>query len=146
MSAVAHRGTCGPSRRDVLIALFGAQSLMIGESGIALNRTVVSNGGFDFNSLRNALQEIFGDTGVVSTIGRRYLDNSAKPIGWHEIAADLFGPAWTRFPGDLRTRLLARRDYDFQNGDIVVLDGWIVARSEVLVCALATLVFDRHVA
>lgn len=52
-----------------------------------------------------------------------------------EIAAQA-GPGT---PAGIRTALAARRQADFVGGDTVLLDGWIIARSEARLCALAAL-------
>lgn len=69
-------------------------------------------------------------------IGRRYLaiaPGEADPV---RLAATL--PA-LRDPVAQRRALDAARRRDFAAGDTVILDGWILARSEARLCALAAL-------
>lgn len=85
------------------------------------------------------LLQIFSDLEAPRALGRRYLKSYPQESGREQLLETLIdGTA----PGDheaLRKRLARRRGQDFRNGNIVIVDGWILARTEAQVCALTTL-------
>ena len=86
------------------------------------------------------------EQGAIVAIGRRYLADFPAE---HAIAPLLMALARSlaipprkllSLPGDdLWCRMRTRRLHELANGDTVLLDGWIVARSEAQLCALAAL-------
>jgi hypothetical protein len=62
-------------------------------------------------------------------VGRRYLAMHPNEADASLLAQSLERPA----------RIAVRARDDFASGDIVVIDGWLVGRSEARLCALASL-------
>ena len=72
-------------------------------------------------------------------IGKAYLATYPDERDRTLVLTELFGPAKLRGPGDLRRRIAMRREQDFIKGEVVVVDGWILAKSEVRAAALTVL-------
>lgn len=85
--------------------------------------------------IRLGLEGIFTEPAAARRIGRIYLTthpDELDPIG---LLQDLSGLSE---PGDLRAlrrRLSELRDRDFANGNIVIVKGWVLARTEARICA-----------
>ncbi len=76
-------------------------------------------------------------------IGRRYLSRYPDHAGARALADEL-GRAGA---GDLaRSALRARVREDFERGDTVLLEGWVLARSECRACAAVALAADAAAA
>ncbi len=71
-------------------------------------------------------------------IGRRYLSRFPDDAMPGVLARGL-GPAGTGDPAAARAALRARVRDDFARGDTVLLDGWVLARSECHACAALAL-------
>lgn len=84
------------------------------------------------------LNQLFSDPDSARAVGRRYLE-------LHPEQADLqvllngarLGSEIHR--SSLKEALDHQRKQDFLRGDTIVLDGWLLARSEVYVCAILAL-------
>lgn len=86
-------------------------------------------------------KSLFGDIGLAARVGRLYhaRDPGAGTRG-RALVADLGA-----FPSSARpNRLRERTDADFEALDVVVVDGWVMARSEAELCAAVHL--DRSLA
>lgn len=89
------------------------------------------------------LRRLVGDPESAAWIGRRYL---AMP-GAHTELGRLLGdpcmhflqPPHTGSSSTLTDAFQAQRACDFLSGDVIVLDNWVLARSEVHVCAALAL-------
>jgi len=99
----------------------------------------------NFPALRRAaLESLLTDMSGARAIGVRYLALAPEEADRAELAASLFS-GFSEPPGSpieftrLRGTLAARRDRDFASGDTVVIGGWILARTEARLCALAAL-------
>lgn len=80
--------------------------------------------------------EIFRDPEAARSIGRRYL--AAYPheaANVRRLAAELEAER-PRGPEGLRRALADRRQRDFRDGSVVVVAGWVLARTEARACAL----------
>jgi hypothetical protein len=85
--------------------------------------------------------DIGGGRPGVRALGHRYLALVPQERDTTLLARTLFGPDYA-VPGSLaeaRRRIVASRDRDFAAGDTVVVDGWILARTEARLCALCVL-------
>lgn len=75
-------------------------------------------------------------------LGRRWLDTRSVPPDLTSLVRELFAdnPAWeyalTR-PAAVRRLSAVMNQADFDSGRVVELDGWILARTEVRLCAIA---------
>jgi len=93
---------------------------------------------------RAALESLLSDIDGARAIGARYLAMVPEEGDHAMLAAELFSgatqPLGTPIAFDkLRQTLAARRERDFASGDTIIIGGWIVARTEARLCALATL-------
>jgi hypothetical protein len=89
--------------------------------------------------LRECLFGLFGDLDSARSIGKRYL--ALYPNGKDRalLLAEHIQIAQLRTSGELIKVLAGKRELDFQNSKTVLIDGWILARTEVEVCALTVL-------
>jgi hypothetical protein len=90
------------------------------------------------NSL-DCYRDLFTDLGPPRAIGRRYLQDSPQERDCAFLQRAITGGTQPRDARELRTLLARKRESDFRNGDTAIVDGWILARTEVRVCALVTL-------
>src|SRR5262245_58309364 len=82
------------------------------------------------------------EQGAIVAIGRRYLadrppEGAIGPLS-RALATSLAVPPCKLFSlraDDLRRRMRIRRQQELATGDTVLVDGWIVARSEARLCA-----------
>jgi hypothetical protein len=93
---------------------------------------------------RAVVQELIGDLKGVRAIGARYLALAPEERDAARLARLLFaGIAEARRPfagvDALRRAIGAHRERDFAAGDTVLVDGWILARTEARLCALVFL-------
>lgn len=93
--------------------------------------------------IRRRLSGLVPDPELASVVGRAYLRAYPDRGEWRVLLADS-GLAWPRkgMPGDARSirhDLDSRRCRDFLDGNTVILDGWVLARSEVSLCALVAI-------
>ena len=99
----------------------------------------------NFPSLRRAaVESLLTDIAGARTIGLRYLALAPDEADRTALASALFSgfsesPASPIEFTELRSTLAAQRDRDFAAGDTVVIGGWILARTEARLCALAAL-------
>ncbi len=84
------------------------------------------------------LAAIFEHLDSAVAIGRRYLSRYPDERASRALAAEL-QRASGHDPAAARTDLRARVRRDFERGDTVLLDGWVLARSECHACAAIAL-------
>lgn len=84
------------------------------------------------------VEALLGGLGPARAIGRRYLDQAPEERDSRAVRRHLFGDR-TMSLGELRADMNRRRADDFACGDTVLIDGWILARTEARLCALAVL-------
>lgn len=89
---------------------------------------------------RAGLAGLLPNPAVARAIGLSYLAQAPGEADRSALTAQVFGGAEeTGSASGIRRTLAAKRDRDFAEGDTVVLDGWIVARTEARFCALIAL-------
>lgn len=93
---------------------------------------------------RTVVGMLLSDLSGAEEIGRRYLTSTPEENDPALLAANLFPEHRDvpHAPSDVAAmlrQLQTRRQQEFGAGDTVLLDGWIVARSEARLCALATI-------
>ncbi len=92
----------------------------------------------DENSSTDSFTEILGSAEAWCAVGRKYLDIFPHESNLALLQNILFGNSGHRGTGNLQ--LLAwQRQKDFEHGNIVLLDGWVLAQSEARACALMAL-------
>jgi hypothetical protein len=89
--------------------------------------------------VKHFLSNVLTDERSARLVGKAYLSVSLDERDGISILKDLLGPARLRGPNDLRRRIARRREQDFMVGDVVVVDGWILAKSEARAAALTVL-------
>ena len=82
---------------------------------------------------------IFKDISAPRAVGAQYLETHPRESDVDLLVTEIFGNAPPTDPRELASRLGERCKADFHNDDIVILDGWILARSEARACALTSL-------
>jgi len=129
------------SRRDALRWLAGG-GLAAAVPGAILNISVFNT----FEPLSARLSRFFTNTSSACAIGRRYL--ALKP---QEADPRLLAALVSRTPENylalvnadsrrVRELLLAQQKRDFECGQIVKINGWILSETEVRLCAIVTIV------
>lgn len=88
------------------------------------------------------LDQLFADPDSARAVGRRYLELHPE----HADLQVLLNGA--RLGSDIHRSLLKealdhQRRQDFLRGDTIVLDGWLLARSEIYVCTILALPIGR---
>lgn len=90
---------------------------------------------------RRLVDGLFTSPRHARAIGRRYLALvPAEADEGNLLAALLAGSGPADDLATLKSHVRRRRQQDFERGDVVVIDGWVLARSETRLCALASLV------
>ncbi len=91
------------------------------------------------NDTERRLAGLFRNPEFAREVGRKYLAIHPDEADRYRLRTTLFGVARPRSSAALRNVLADRRRKDFEDGDIAVVDGWVLARSEARVCALVAL-------
>ena len=102
----------------------------------ALTTPVLS--GKDDGVLR-CIAEVFRDLEGVREIGKRWLEMNSGKSTHSQVLAELMSEPMPQDPVDFRRYIVDRRELDLRNDDIVIVDGWILARTEARLCARAFL-------
>ncbi|MCZ6800225.1 MAG: hypothetical protein O7F12_07020 [Nitrospirae bacterium] len=89
--------------------------------------------------LKQCLLGLFGDLDSPRILGKRYLDLYPHEKQRALLLAARIQSSQTGSSSALRKLLARQREFDFQNGEIVIVDGWILSQTEVEVCALTVL-------
>jgi len=90
-------------------------------------------------TVKYCLSNVVTDESGARLIAEAYLSAYPDERDRISILQHLLGPARLRGPGDLKQRIAKRRQQDFIEGDVVVVDGWILAKSEARAAALTLL-------
>ena len=88
---------------------------------------------------KRCLLGLFSDLETPRFLGTRYLELYPQEAQRALILATQIQTAQTRTSNELRKLLARKRECDFRNGDVVIIDGWLLARTEVEACALTVL-------
>lgn len=89
--------------------------------------------------IRGALAAIVDEELTPKTIGRRYLTLYPEEADVDHLWTALTGLSAPSRSDELRVRLAKLRQQDFEDGEIAIVDGWILARTEARACALLML-------
>jgi hypothetical protein len=87
----------------------------------------------------DGFRELFTDLRPPREIGHRYLRSFSQEGSREFLARALTGGAHPQDVQQLRALLGRQRERDFCTGDIAVIDGWVLSRTEARTCALITL-------
>jgi len=102
-------------------------------------RVSAEAGDLEIRTVKYCLSNVLTDEGGARLIGKAYLSAYPDERDGILILKDLLGPTKLRGPDDLRRRIARRREQDFINGEVVFVDGWILAKSEARTAALTVL-------
>lgn len=96
------------------------------------------------NAPKTLAEAMFSDIETARMIGVRYLAQTAHECDAAVLAAELpagcaVAPTSRQAFDDIRQTIDAQRQRDFATGDTVIIDGWILARTEARLCALTAL-------
>ena len=125
-------------RRTFLIAGLLSVAALLHRTGL---------GSQDTADLKRWLQRELAATPAVVQLGRRYMQMHPSEASPPWLADRLFGTALDargdrHAAGAVWARLRASRQHDFLAGDLLVFDGWPVARTEARLLALVALLAD----
>jgi hypothetical protein len=84
-------------------------------------------------------RHLFTDLGPPRAIGHRYLQYSSQEKNRAFLKRAITGEKRLHDAKQLRTLLAQKREDDFRTGAIVIVDGWILSRTEARTCALIAL-------
>ena len=95
--------------------------------------------GMTVAEIKQCLLGLFEDLDSPRILGKRYLDlyPHEKPRAQLLAARIQSSQPWTT--SNLKKSLARERELDFQSGKIVIVDGWLLSRTELEVCALTVL-------
>lgn len=102
-------------------------------------RVSADAGDLEIPTVMHCLSNVLTDQSGARLIGKAYLSAYPDERDRILILKELLGPAKLRGPGDLRRRIAKCREEDFIKGEVVVVDGWILAKSEARAAALTVL-------
>ena len=124
-------------RRLFLISLAGFP-IFFGRAARGL-RASAEAGDLKISTVKYCLSKVLTDESGARLIGKAYVSAYPNERDRLLILKDLLGPAKLRGPEDLRRRIAKRCQEDFIKGQVVVVDGWILAKSEARAAALTVL-------
>jgi hypothetical protein len=87
----------------------------------------------------DCFRALFTDPGPPGHIGRHYLQSFSQETNCAFLKSAIIGETQLQDPRQLRTLLAQKREHDFRTGDIAIVDGWVLSRTEARVCALMAL-------
>jgi hypothetical protein len=87
----------------------------------------------------DSFRDLFTDLGAARDIGRRYLRSFSQETNRAFLQRTITGGERLQDAKQLRTLLAQKREQDFRTGDIAIVDGWVLSRTEARVCALVAL-------
>ena len=123
------------------------QALYIGLVPLAIcvmPRTVATALGVGDDATRewaalDCFRDLFTDLGPPRAIGHRYLQDFSQEGNRAFLRRAITGHKQLHDARQLRALLAQKREHDFRNGDIAIVDGWVLSRTEVRTCALIAL-------
>jgi hypothetical protein len=87
----------------------------------------------------DCFRDLFADLGPPRAIGHRYLQSSSQERDRAFLQSAITRDKQLHNARQLRTLLAQKREHDFRHGDIAIVDGWVLSRTEVRTCALVAL-------
>ena len=87
----------------------------------------------------DCFRDLFTDLGPPRDIGHHYLQSFSQERNCAFLTRAITGEAQLQDARQLRTLLAQKREHDFRTGDIAIVDGWILSRTEARACALVAL-------
>jgi len=84
-----------------------------------------------------AARRLFRDPAAARAVGRAYLAADPAARSGAERIGRVLTRAWAAGPGRARRTLAAELRRSWREDEVVVVDGWVLARAEADLCALA---------
>jgi len=129
-------------RRSFLRAAAKATALAAVGPGLAASLLACARDG----ALGSRLALFFADRKAASAVGVEVLKRRGEPAGAAELVELLAGDQWTHWnewatsdPTRLAAALREQHRLDFDEERFEVVNGWVLSRTEALLCALASL-------
>jgi hypothetical protein len=88
------------------------------------------------NETLRCFRGLFVEPGAPRTIGHEYLHAFPRERSRAFLQRAITGGAPLHDTPQLRTLLVRKREHDFLIGDVAIVDGWILSRTEARACAL----------
>lgn len=88
------------------------------------------------NSIVGQLETLFSDLPSIQNLGRAYLAATPGEAGRAQLTALIFGTERPQSTHELMTYLAGKRHRDFVDGDVAIVDGWVIAKTEGRVAAM----------
>ena len=95
--------------------------------------------GMTIDEIKWCLLGIFSDLDSPRILGKRYLALYPQEKPGALLLAARIQSSQPGTSGAARRLLARERELDFRNGEIVMVDGWILSRTEAEICALTAL-------
>jgi len=126
-----------PSDRRQILSLLGSAIVSLCGPPLALSHDIAEA---DEIAVRDLLQVAFSTETLITAavVGGDYLATHPDEADITRLAALLFGP-WTRRPDALSRKVVDRISEELAKGDVALFGGWVLARTEARLCALAFL-------
>ncbi len=118
-------------RRNFLVSIAGVTVLTISGAIYYSSRPIK----YDALIVEPQLLSHIWDTDTITSIGNSYVSQTPKENSENELAKVLIENI-SGSPEEMANSLTEKVANDFENGDIVMIDGWILSRTEARQCGL----------
>lgn len=131
----------GMTRRKFLLSatLMGTLFGLVSCSSLLASLGFSREHGTTVPEIRPWLFGLFGDLDSAQSLGKRYLDLYPQEAQRALLLAAHIQSAQPRTSSELKKMLARERELDFRTSRTVIIDGWLLARTEVEACALTIL-------
>lgn len=126
------------SRRTAL-SMGAVLGLLAGRPGMALSAGSGAASADVASHIRRLLEEIFGDGAAPRALGEAYLESHPHERSAGVLIREILGGQAPTDAPALARLVAARRTREFGTSQTIVLDGWVLTRSEARLCALTVL-------
>lgn len=127
------------TRREMLLGATALACLPLSVRFAFAHRALPPEATAPHQHLRSMLMNIFPDPAAPQALGQAYLERYPAEADVRLLMRSFQDDADLPEARDLAQRLGERRSRDFRDGDTVVVEGWVLARSEARLCALTVL-------
>jgi hypothetical protein len=118
-------------RRNFLVSIAGVTVLTISGAIYYSSRPIK----YDALIVEPQLLSHIWDTNTITSIGNSYVSQTPKENSENELAEALIENI-SGSPKEMANSLTEKVANDFENGDIVMIDGWMLSRTEARQCGL----------
>ena len=118
-------------RRSFLVSIAGVSVLTISGAVYYRSRPIK----YDMLIVEPQLLSHIWDTETITSVGNSYISQTPKENSENELVKALIENI-SGSPEEMVNSLNEKITSDFENGDIVMIDGWILSRTEARQCGL----------